>query len=119
MKKIVLLFLIFLGPLSITAQNEYQAGEYMCGEYVALPCAACCGDTTAATLARLYPNPTTDFFQIIGLKSENTEGSLFSIDGRFQKKVKLIGDIDVSDQAQGTYILKIDHSSLIFKFVKI
>jgi hypothetical protein len=128
MKKIVLLFLIFLGPLSISGQNcskivqevltieesTVVIDNAVCvindAEKVEAPC-----KTLTATL---FPNPCLDNFEIKGLGKENTEGSIFGVDGRFYFSVNVQKEIDVSSLAQGIYIVKIKNSSIFFKFVK-
>lgn len=100
-------------PLSIAAQcHENTAGECTTGEFDTV----CEDRTPSSAIALLFPNPTLGFISITGLEVTDTEGAIFDAAGRFFKRVRLVGEIDVRDLADGFYLLRA--KTRVFKFIK-
>jgi hypothetical protein len=72
---------------------------------------------TTPSVVTLFPNPATDFISITGLETTDTEGVIFDSIGRFQYRISLIGDIDISPLAQGVFFIRT--KKMVLKFIKI
>lgn len=80
-----------------------------------------CPENSTPSVLILYPNPTTEFFQIKGLVTENTEGVLFDSKGA-KVRVFLLknGEYnDINNLASGLYFLYITAYQQVFKLIKI
>ena len=58
----------------------------------------------------IFPNPTTDFIEVIGLKA-NTLIQITDITGRIVKTVHLNSQVDVSDLNQGIYFVRVGNEA--------
>lgn len=108
MKRLLVAFLL-LGPLSMSAQPDAYATDFSC-DFEGVRC------ESTPSKSQLYPNPNFGVFEVVGLP-QNTEGSLFSVDGRFQMSVRLEGEIDATRLEAGVYILQTPQK--VFKFIKL
>lgn len=64
-----------------------------------------CQEKIAAPPMVIYPNPTTDYFEV--KNAVDTEGVLYDNLGRLVKQVKLNTIIDVSNMPKGMYFIKV------------
>jgi Secretion system C-terminal sorting domain len=119
-----LLILLFLGPLSITAQNEYVCGEFLAVEYINADC--CCDRVKAQSLV-FYPNPTEYELRVRNTEGMDLEGEwqIFDVQGRNVLHVKNAKSVDVSDLGQAVFVIRFDYINnkkadwVLSKFVKL
>ena len=109
MKKLFFAIVLFLGPLSMWAQNEYLCVEYFNIEYSN----TCCCEKVEQKKFRVYPNPTIDFVIVEG--SDYVE--VFNLSGQNLGKYSA-QRVDLSNLPSGLYFIKMQ-SGEVEKVVKI
>jgi hypothetical protein len=102
--KLFLFAITFLfAPLSVAGQSgcDHDPSDHfvICEEKEVVP-------TPSVSDLIIFPNPTTDFFEVKNAK--NTEGVLLDMCGRFIRQINLTTIVDVSDLPKGLYIIYFD-----------
>jgi hypothetical protein len=107
-----LLFILFLGPISIFAQCGFNdGGDCFTNNDGCFNDGQTCDKTEKKYV---YPNPTADFFT---LESGYTEGVLYAANGQLLRRVNLKKSVDISDLSSGLYFLKVIDT--VYKIVKL
>lgn len=68
-------------------------------------------ETTMADNVSIYPNPTTGIFNISGI--DNVKVAVYSITGSLVKEFEGTGKIDIADQPNGIYLIKIQSENFV------
>lgn len=78
------------------------------------------GDNTASTRSiMVYPNPAVNYFEVIGLKSENPKASMIEMSGKVipisLQKGSEVHQADISNLPSGIYLLRIAENDSFYQ----